>query len=309
MTPQGPAPVTVLMALHDGARHLPDQLGSLAAQTGTDWRLIVSDDGSADAGPEIVRHFARSHPVRLVAGPGQGFARNFLSLLALPGEAGAVALADQDDVWFPDKLARALARLAVVPPQIPALYCSARLDWWSATGRRRPSRRLPHPPAFANALIENVAAGNTIVLNPAAAELARQTAELAAAADVPLHDWWLYLLVSGCGGQVIHDPVPSLLYRQHEANLVGADRTGAGLRSKLAVLQGHFAARVERNLQALQAVEMRLTSENRDRLAAFVAARRCRRPRRLYLMRQAGVYRQQTLARLGFWGMVCLGRI
>jgi glycosyltransferase involved in cell wall biosynthesis len=302
--------VTILMAVRNGARHLPAQLDSLAAQRGVGWRLIASDDASDDGSRAILERFAQDHPVQVVAGPGQGFVRNFLSLLARcePDRTGPVALADQDDIWFPDKLARALARLDEGPADVAALYCSRRMNWQPETGRRRPSRHFARPPSFANALVENIAAGNTIVLNPAAVRLACRTA--AVAADVPYHDWWLYLLVTGAGGRVIHDPVPGLLYRRHGANVLGpGEGLDGGIRVNLDVLRGGFAARIAQNLRALQAVEDLLTPENRDRLASFAAARQAGLAGRLGLMRRAGVYRQGWLAGIGLWGAACLGRI
>ncbi len=38
-----------------------------------------------------------------------------------------------------------------------------------------------------------------------------------------LHDLWAYLVVSAAGGQVIFDPTPSILYRQHGGNAVGGN--------------------------------------------------------------------------------------
>ena len=37
-----------------------------------------------------------------------------------------------------------------------------------------------------------------------------------------LHDWWSYLLVGAAGGRLVADPVPVVLYRQHQRNAVGA---------------------------------------------------------------------------------------
>lgn len=310
--------VTILMAVRNGAGELPAQLASFRAQQGCDWRLIASDDGSADDSRAILEDFALTAPAEVVAGPGRGFVANFLSLLARPGLAGPVALADQDDIWFPNKLARALAALTGVPAGRPALYCSRRVNWWPAsdagtgdtgTGRQRLSRAYPGPHGFANALVENVAPGNTIVLNAAALDLARET--VAAAEGVPFHDWWLYLLVSGAGGVVIHDPQPGLLYRQHGGNVLGQ---GEGFRAAMAVrrgvMRGAYGRRIGQNLAALMRIEARLTPDNRRRLADFAAARQAGLPGRLALMRRAGVYRQGGWrAAASFWGAVCLGRV
>jgi glycosyltransferase involved in cell wall biosynthesis len=106
--------VTVLMAVRDGAAHLEAQLHSIAAQRGVDWRLVASDDGSGDDSPAILARFAAAHPgrVRLMQGPRQGTTANFLALLAATGaDDGWLAFSDQDDIWLPDKLARATAAM------------------------------------------------------------------------------------------------------------------------------------------------------------------------------------------------------
>lgn len=304
--------VTILMAMRNGAAHLPAQLDSFVAQTHPHWTLVASDDGSTDDSRAILNGFAREqagrHRVETVDGPNQGFARNFLSLLARADLSGPVALSDQDDIWFPNRLTRALGQLSALPADRPALYCSRRMIWWPDQNHRHPSRAYPRAPGFGNALVENIAPGNTIVLNAAALALAQETA--ARAADVPFHDWWLYLLVSGVGGTVIHDPEPGLLYRQHGRNVVGqGEGFRAGLAVKQGVVQGRYANRISRNLAALNQIAEYLTPENRARLDLFQQARRAGPVRRLALMHRAGVYRQGLLARFSFWGVACFGRV
>jgi hypothetical protein len=55
------------------------------------------------------------------------------------------------------------------------------------------------PPSFANAIVQNIGGGNTMVFNEAARQLIAQTVK---DAQVVSHDWWAYLLVSACGGAV-----------------------------------------------------------------------------------------------------------
>jgi hypothetical protein len=73
-------------------------------------------------------------------------------------------------------------------------------------------------PGFPASLTQNIATGNTVVMNGAAARL---VASIPAPVASP-HDWWSYIVVSACGGRVIYDPEPVVLYRQHLKNLVGA---------------------------------------------------------------------------------------
>lgn len=111
---------TILMCTFQGQKYITQQLKSFSAQNHAKVGLWVSDDGSTDGTLEALRGFRSpdGHPPRILSGPQQGFAANFLSLLCaedLP--PGYVALSDQDDVWFPEKLSRALALLAPLDPR------------------------------------------------------------------------------------------------------------------------------------------------------------------------------------------------
>ncbi|MFX0543647.1 glycosyltransferase [Roseovarius sp. S4756] len=315
-TTHGADRLMILMAVYNGAGSLDQQLDSLRRQTFDAWDLTVADDGSTDQSREVIADFAKSqaahgNKVSLRAGPGRGFAENFLTLLAdLPESTGAVALADQDDIWLPEKLERAQGSLAGRPADQPALYCSRRYIWSpESAGRRQVSQNYTRPPSFANALIENIAPGNTIVLNAAAARRARSAAQTRPE-GIFAHDWWLYLVLTGMGAEVIFDPEPTLLYRQHTGNALGAgESTRTWIWNKAAVLRGVFARRITGNLQALTPIEPLLTAENRARLALFRQARSVSLPRRLRLLHRAGVYRQGRASGFGFWGAACLGLV
>ncbi len=303
--------VTLLMGVRNGAAHLPEQLKSIAAQSHKNWEMLCSDDGSDDDSRDIIQRFADSTPnqVRVLNGPKRGFSANFIQMIArLPAGVGYVGFADQDDIWEPDKIARAVAHLGG-QTQEPALY-SVRCWYWYPNMDRRVASHLPtRPSSFRNALIENIATGNTIMLNPAAARLARSAAQRSPA--VFAHDWWLYLLITGAGGKVCFDSgAPGLLYRQHEGNAIGGGQTAtAQVQRKMKVLQGAFADRIKSNLHALDAVRDLLTPENQQTLDAFAQARTATILPRLNALRRIGPYRQTTMGNLGFWGAACLGRI
>ena len=192
--------VAVLMGCRDGARFLPEQLASIAAQSHRRWRLFASDDGSTDATRAILADFAAAHPgrVEIREGPRRGFAANYLALAGDPAiRAGWYAFADQDDVWHPERLARGIARLAALPGAGPRLYGGRTVlidEGGRETGR---SPRFRTPPGFGNALVQSIAGGNTMLFDPATKELL----ERARPETVVAHDWWIYILVSGAGGR------------------------------------------------------------------------------------------------------------
>jgi hypothetical protein len=209
--------VTVLLASHNGAAWLPEQLDSLARQEGVEWQLLWRDDASTDASRLLLLDFAAAHPDRvreLESPPGRlGATEGFLALLRAAPTADAYAFMDQDDVWLPGKLARALARLDAGADAV-----CGRLSLVDADLKPLGLSPLPRlEPGFASLLAHNVAAGCTMVLTPGAREWALSAPPPAGS----LHDWWAALLITGMGGRLDFDPEPMILYRLHGRNSVG----------------------------------------------------------------------------------------
>ncbi len=297
----GAAPhVKILMATRNGARFLETQLESIAAQSHANWSLRIGDDGSDDATREIITAFRARHPTRdieLIEGPRRGAAANFLALLRHgPPPRVHVAFSDQDDIWLTHKLRRALGQIAAYPPQRPVLYGSRTIIADDHGRDRRTSRRHRRRLGFGNALVQNVIAGNTAVLNPAAARLMHRAS---AGTTVPFHDWWLYLMVSAAGGAVLLDPRPGLLYRQHGHNMLGASITPRDKVRRLRRLASRDLARWNAaNIAALDANAALLTPKARRLLAAFRALREARGLTALRRLHRTGVYRQDAIEEL-----------
>lgn len=307
--------LTILLAVWNGATYLPAQLDSFAEQDFAGWDLLAGDDGSDDGSADILRDFAArtpGHRIEVIDGPRAGGTAHFLTLLTrAPDTARWIAFADQDDVWMPEKLTRATQMLAMVPEDEPCLYCSRTLVTGPDLQDPVPSRAWSRPIGFRNALVQNVASGNTIVLNRAAAALCRRAAPAALAVPgLPAHDWWLYQIVTGAGGRVLHDDRPSLYYRQHGGNQVGANRgLAAALVRARKILNGSYADWNAANIAALSAARDLLTPENRARLDTFARARAERFPRRVRALAGLRLYRQTLLTNAAFWGAAILGRI
>lgn len=243
-------PVRILLATYNGARHLQAQLDSYCAQDHPDWALWASDDGSRDDTWAILTAFASAHPdreIRLLRGPRRGAAANFLSLLTHPDlPPGPVTLSDQDDVWMPHRVSRALAAVQATPR--PALYGSITVETdENLAPLPRPKRPLP-PPSFENALVQNIVAGNTATLNASGLAVLRA----GGAPDIPYHDWWLYLRLSAMNAQILIDDDPLLYYRQHPGAVIGAHRGPRAALARAATLaNGTYRKWVHTNLTAL----------------------------------------------------------
>jgi len=294
------AHIAILLCTYQGEVYLSEQLDSIAAQSHPHWTLWVSDDGSRDGTRDILEAYQRrwgQHRIRWRQGPLRGFAANFNSLLADANiQADAFALADQDDIWHPDKLERAVAWLGAEASEEPRLY-TARTRLVDARGGFIGISPACRAPGFANALVQNIASGNTMVLNAAA----RQSLIEAGPPRAELHDWWCYQWISGIGGEVLFDSQPCLDYRQHGGNQIGMQTGLISLLPRVKRLwQGQHCLCLDSQLAALEERQSWLTPIHRQLLQSLQAARRRRGLARLYGVWQTGVYRQ---SRLGQWAM------
>jgi glycosyltransferase involved in cell wall biosynthesis len=309
-TPDAVAPcITIFLCTYNGARFLPAQLASLERQTHTNWRLVVSDDGSTDSTLTIVANFAQRvvQPVEIRDGPRRGPSVNFLTLAADPRVLGDFfAFCDQDDVWHSDRLARALAWIKTVPGDLCAIYGS-RTRLISASGQPFGyAQYFKKAPSFSNALVQSVAGANTMLFNSATKRLF----ERAGPRDVVSHDWWAYQLVSGTGGIVHYDAEPSVDYRQHADNRIGCNRgLPAQLKRLRMVVSGGFAAWNDINIAALQQCRVLLNSEAQSLLDVYAGLRQKSLWGRLVALARNPIRRQTPLGNLALLVAVLLNKV
>ena len=292
------AKVAILLCTFHGQRHLVEQLESFAAQSHTNWEVFASDDGSLDDTHAILQAYrAQWGPDRLSIhfGPAEGFAANFLSLTCNAAiQATYYAYSDQDDIWENDKLQRAVEWLGRVDPDTPALYCTRTRIVDANNQEIGMSPLFSRQPSFRNALTQNIGGGNTMVFNRAARLLLKSAGDVV---DVVSHDWWLYMVVTGCGGEVCYDPYPSLRYRQHPHNAIGVNSSWlARWRRGAMMFKGRFQTWSDLHIAAIQRIHDKLTPSSQEALSNFSIARKARLLPRLVGMKRAGVYRQT------FWG-------
>jgi glycosyltransferase involved in cell wall biosynthesis len=303
--------VTILLCTLNGERFLAQQLASLESQTFKNWRLIASDDGSSDRTKSILLAFQRySEPgkVEIIDGPRRGAPANFLFQACAENLASEYyAFCDQDDLWEADKLSRAINVLEQGDPGILAFYGS-RTRLIDEDGNEIGfSPLFRKKPEFRSALVQSIAGGNTMVFNQKAREL---VVFCGADVDVPSHDWWLYQVTSACGGEVHHDAYPSVRYRQHAQNVIGANMGWTARMRRLHMLQqGRLRRWEDLNVAGLTRLRPRMTAENRRIFGLFCKARHEPFLPRATLFAKAGVYRQTFLGNLGLIAAVVLNKI
>jgi len=301
--------IVVLLATHNGALWLDEQLQSIAGQTVHRLDICASDDDSYDATPALLRQwqdFWGAGQFTILRGRRRGFADNFRNLVAAsPQGADYYAFCDQDDVWLPGKLDAAVARLCTLVG--PGLYCERTVIVDSAKRVLGRSPLFRRPPSFRNALVQSIAGGNTMVLNRQGFALMREACRRT---DFVSHDWFTYLIVTGAGGTVHYSDQPHVLYRQHGANLVGSNRGVLARAGRLwRAINGQFAAWNEHNLASLRACRSLLTEDAREAVDLFAAARSGPLSDRVLNLERSGVYRQTALGQLSLRAACVMGKL
>ncbi|MGY3126893.1 rhamnosyltransferase [Agrococcus sp. UYP33] len=295
--------VVVLLATHDGAAFLREQVDSILAQQGVDVRIVVSDDGSTDATPALLDELADDPRILQLPPGAYGSAHaNFLRLIrdAPVDGAAAIAFSDQDDVWNPGRLAAQLEQLRTadaVSANVIAVYDDDRrvlLD------KAQPQRSLDF-------VLESAGPGCTFVLSPAAFDLVRHVVRTDPEADAaPIHDWLVYAIVRAAGMRWHIDPSPVIDYRQHAANDTGANLGWSQARTRLRRMRsGGF----RREAAVVARIASRVAEgEQRARLAALAALlERGDARARLALLRGIGSLRRRGSERIALAGMLLLG--
>ncbi|MFA5494511.1 MAG: glycosyltransferase [Porticoccaceae bacterium] len=245
--------VAVLMAACNGMQWLDEQIASILHQEGVRVQLFISIDPSTDGTETFCRQLAADDGrVATLPGVGPGSpAGNFFRLmLEIPaGDYDFVALADQDDIWLPDKLASAILHMQ---RHQAAGYSSSFTAFWP--DGRQTLMRKDHPQRRWDFLFESPGPGCSFVLTP---PLHRAIQENLSALDHPpasliYHDVYIYAFARANGYRWVIDPHSRLLYRQHPDNAVGVNRGWRALWFRLQmILTGHG---LEQSLRMADAV-------------------------------------------------------
>ena len=219
----------ILMSTYNGERYLAEQLDSIIAQTYTDWRLFVRDDGSKDETLRILTEYAEKDKRIQVIDDGEnlGACRSFERLLMQYGDADYYAFADQDDVWKPEKLSLCVSSMKSAEIAHPGKAIVVHTDLQVVDEQLQPIA-----PSFWNyggivpAILDdnihflaicNSVTGCAMLMNGAAREVA-----LPFRKDVFMHDAYIAIAVLAAGGAVIPVSQSTLYYRQHRTNVCGA---------------------------------------------------------------------------------------
>ncbi len=223
--------VNVILAVYNGEKYLRKQLDSLLAQTYENMDIYVRDDGSSDGTLSLLKEYReRAEEYRREKGSGKrlvlldgdgvnlGCPESFYEILRKCEKADYYGFCDQDDEWYPQKVAWAVERLNREDPGEVLLYYTAS-DYLTEDGtliRKSPLQK--EQAKLLDVLYYSPGSGFTMVFN----ECARQKLVLKCRPGPELHDRWL-LRGAACFGKAIYDNRSSAAHIRHPEAVTAGD--------------------------------------------------------------------------------------
>jgi glycosyltransferase involved in cell wall biosynthesis len=219
--------IAILLSTYNGERYLKQQLDSLFCQTFSDFVLYVRDDGSSDSTMDILLEYERKYTNIVIykdTENNKGACMSFMWLLQKV-EADYYMFCDQDDVWFPSKVQLTLDSIRseecrsdnvavlvhtdlIVTNSTLSIICKS---LWEndKTNPLKITRKFLR--------LVNYITGCTMLFNRKARDLA-----IIDTKHILMHDFWIGICVDSSNGVIVSLPVPTIYYRQHSNNAVGA---------------------------------------------------------------------------------------
>lgn len=272
---------SVLLATCNGEAYLPLLLSSCETQTCRPGRLILRDDGSKDATLDVLKAFRAAYP-ELTTIIDDNYGRlgpigNFTNLLShAHADTRYLLFCDQDDVWLPDKIEKTLSAMRAAEDrygiETPLLVHT---DLRVVDGDLQPISpsfwKYQHlkPQLGMNlhrVMPQNVVTGCTVMINRPLAKIAMPIPD-----EAIMHDWWL-ALVAVLFGKVVYLDEPTVLYRQHGDNNVGAKQWGFRTILAKAVNSNEARESILRTIRQAQALLSRYRGHMSPEQLAMVEA-------------------------------------
>lgn len=226
--------VAILLASYNGEKFIREQIESLLVQSYQNITIYIRDDGSTDGTYAIEKEYEQQYPNKIFVQQrteGKGGSKyNFWELCKTAVHTGInyFMFCDQDDVWNNDKVEislKAMLDMEGKDKTVPVLVHTDLLvvdQKLNALGESFVRYRALNTncKSINRLLVQNNATGCTMLFNRALLEKALKLQDLE---GMVLHDWWLTLVASVFGNIEFVD-IPTIQYRQHGGNVVGATK-------------------------------------------------------------------------------------
>lgn len=297
--------ISVAMCTYNGQDFLASQLQSIANQTRLPDELIISDDGSTDSTLDLLSQFSKEAPFPVHIHQNVknlGVAGNFTQTIDRC-QNEFIALVDQDDIWFPERLEKQ-ATILEANTEFGYTFSNAQLidakeqnvgaKLWNRVGFR-------YTPEFSSCcdtmlktyLRRSVVTGATMMLRKSI------TAQLLPVSPYWIHDQWIVMLCATAGIPGFADPATLINYRIHAAQSAGVPAGGlASLNQRSLAAHEDYVNLVEAHRKLLhKATELPADIQGINGRISLLKAKLEHVERRLNFRNQSGLTRWISIMR------------
>lgn len=221
----------VFLAAFNGRDFLEDQINSILEQEYVDVKIVISVDRSTDGTEQLVDYLASTDTRIEVLTHGLYFGSagaNFYRLIEDVDFTSFdyIAFSDQDDIWLPNKLIRGHEMITKTGA---SGYSSNVIAFWlDGTEKLIVKSQLQREFDY---LFESAGPGCTFIMTPWLVNEIKCLLKnpFSISRNVTLHDWLAYSICRASGHEWFIDSMPTMRYRQHSSNVIGANR---GIKAK-----------------------------------------------------------------------------
>lgn len=276
--------IDILMATYNGEEYIHEQIQSILNQTYKEWILYIRDDKSTDKTVSIIREFVTTYPNKIIFIEDElgslGAKNNFSQLMNYSTNEYCM-FCDQDDVWLENKIEISLEAMTKSESKygknMPILIhtdltvvdeglVKINQSYWDLQNLDSKYRGL------SRLIVENNITGCTMMINK---KLKLKISQIPNQAI--MHDWWIGI-VAGVFGKIIPINTPTILYRQHNNNVVGASNVNNISYIISKINKSEINRSIERSIvQAREFYDMyknELSSLNKDIILTFMDLRK-----------------------------------
>ncbi len=210
--------IDILMATYNGASYIRTQIQSLQAQTLTDWKLYIHDDGSSDDTMSILKEMKAMDSRINIIEDGIRFHEselNFMHLLKF-SKAPFCIFCDQDDIWLENKLELMLRFIEAKDNTIPQAVYSNSYVYIPETSDISGYATLCFPQKLKDVLFLNCGIqGCALMFNAALRDICKNAPDI-----VAMHDHVLTVCAAALG-ELSYLNKRLMLYRRHQSTVTG----------------------------------------------------------------------------------------
>ncbi|WP_436670204.1 glycosyltransferase [Lactiplantibacillus plantarum] len=208
--------ISILLSTYNGSKYIKKQIVSVLQQKGVQIRLFIRDDGSVDDTKSIITDFAeKDSRIRIFLENNIGYTKSFMRLCQLAkNSSDYYAFCDQDDVWLPDKLLRAITRLENISNNYK-LYFSGLTMVDGNLNKIGTKYYKIQDVNLGSAMVRNSVAGCTMVFNN---NLNNLNTSSNIVNKLIGHDAWIFRLNLAVDGATVYDDQSFIYFRRYGTN-------------------------------------------------------------------------------------------